>query len=184
VTSRLPTRLPARPLTLSLVGARLVAIAAPPGSRESPVACFATIFPAHPLRLPRGRPRGERRAALGTSAARGHLDSVAPASILAALPAATWITMRPRSDGRSRGRVDHYKAAKWITGTRPLKRRCGGFAEVDEDTSIEDEEPLRWHVYPCQEFARLRMSLRFRSRTSAARPSEISSFSTARRTRR
>jgi hypothetical protein len=114
VTSSLPTRLPARPLALALVGACLVAIAAPPDSRQSPVACFATVLFAHPLRLPRGRPRGERRAALGTSAARGHLDSVAPTSILAAFPAARWITIRPRSNGRSPGRVDHYAAVKWI----------------------------------------------------------------------
>ena len=121
MTSGLPTRLPARPLTLSLVGARLVAITAPPGSRESPVAGFATIFPAHPLRVPRGRLGHERRAALGTSATGGHCASVAPAWIVAAFPAAKWITIRPRSGARSRGRVDHYAAAKWIRGTRPLK---------------------------------------------------------------
>jgi hypothetical protein len=121
VTSRLPTRLPARPLTLSLVGARFVAIAAPPGAREFPVACFATVFPAYPLCVPRGRLGHEHRAALGASATGGHCASVAPAWIVAAFPAARWITIRPRSDGRSRGHMDHYATAKWIRETRSLK---------------------------------------------------------------
>jgi hypothetical protein len=122
VTSRLRPRLSACPLPLSLVGARLVEIAPASGPGESPVARFsAADLPADPLRGARGGLRRKRRAALSTSAARGHRASVAPAWILAAFPAARWITLRPPGLARSPGHVGHDPAAKWIRGTRPLK---------------------------------------------------------------
>jgi hypothetical protein len=47
--------------------------------------------------------------------------SVASAWNRAAFSAARWITIRPPASGRLRRHVDHYPAAKWIRGTRPLK---------------------------------------------------------------
>jgi hypothetical protein len=132
VTSRRRPRLPARPLPLLLVGTRLVEIAEAPGPREPPVARLSADLPADPLRLARGRLRGKRRAALGTSAARGHRASVAPTQILAAFSAARWITLRPPGRARSPGQVDHDGAAKWIRGTRPLKHPLDDFSEFHE----------------------------------------------------
>src|ERR1019366_7700210 len=123
VTSRLRTRLPARPLPLSLVGARLVEIAPASGSRESQVARSLADLPANPLRVARRGLRDKGRAALGTSATSGHWPSVAPAQITAAFPAAWWITLRPPGPTRSPGHVGHDPAAKWIRGTRSLKSR-------------------------------------------------------------
>jgi len=79
VTSPLGSYLSARPLPLSLVRARIVAIAAPPDPRESPVTRLSADSSADPLRGVGGRLRRERRAALGTSAAGGHCTSVASA---------------------------------------------------------------------------------------------------------
>ena len=121
MTSPLRAYLSARPLPLSLVGARIVAIAAPSDPRESPVTRLSADPPANPLRRVGGRLRRERRTALGTSAAGGHCTSVASAGNLAAFSAARWITIRPRVGGRLRGHVDHDPVAKWIRGTRPLK---------------------------------------------------------------
>ncbi len=121
MTSPLGSRLSARPLPLSLVGARVVAIAAAPDPGEFPVTRSSADPPTNPLRGVGGRLRRERRAALGTSAAGGHATSVASAWNLAAFSAARWITIRPRSRRRLRGHVDHYPAAKWSRGTRPLK---------------------------------------------------------------
>ena len=126
MTSRLGAPLPARPLPVPLVGTRVVEIAAAPDPRESPVASFSAAAPAHHLRAARRALGRERAATLDASAAGGHASSVAPASNLAAFPAAKWITSRPRSDARSRGHVDHSATAKWISGTRPLKRSDRG----------------------------------------------------------
>ena len=124
MTSRLRPRLSACPLPLSLVGARLVEIAPTPGPSESPVAGLSADFPADSLRVARRGLRDKGRAALGTSATRGHRASVAPAQIMAAFPAARWITLRPPGPARSPGHVGHDPAAKWITRTRPLKNRA------------------------------------------------------------
>ena len=121
MTSRLRPRFPARPLPLSLVGARVVEIAAAAGARESQVAGLSADFPADSLRVARRGLRDKGPAALGTSATRGHRPSVAPAQIMAAFPAARWITLRPPGPARSPGHVGHDPAAKWIRGTRPLK---------------------------------------------------------------
>ena len=80
-------------------------------------------LPADLLRVARRGLRDKGRAALGTSAARGHRASVAPLRILAAFPATRWITLRPPDRARSPGHVAHDPAAKWIRGTRPLKVR-------------------------------------------------------------
>jgi hypothetical protein len=121
VTSRRRPRLPARPLPLLLVGMRLVEIAAAPGPRKPPVARLSADLPADPLRLACGGLRSKRRAALGTSAARGHRVSVAPPPLLAAFSAVKGITLRPPPRARSPGHVAHDPASKWIRGTRPLK---------------------------------------------------------------
>src|ERR1019366_3156005 len=61
-------------------------------------------LPADLLRVARRGLRDKGRAALGTSAARGHRASVAPLRILAAFPATRWLTIRPRSGSEERGR--------------------------------------------------------------------------------
>jgi hypothetical protein len=123
VTSRVGTRLSARPLPLSLVGARVVGIAAAPGAREPPVPRLSAGLAANPLRVARGGLRREGLTALGTSATRGHCASVAHRRILAAFPAIRWITLRPPRRARSPGPVGHNPAAKWIRATRPLKTK-------------------------------------------------------------
>lgn len=145
MTSRLRTRLPARPLPLSLVGARLVEIAPASGPRESQVARSSADLPANPLRVARRGLRDKGRAALGTSATRGHWPSVAPAPIMAAFSAARWITLRPPGRARSPGHVGHDLAAKWIRGTRPLKPECLlWWMEFALDSREFDERDLVW----------------------------------------
>ena len=65
--------------------------------------------------------RSEGPTALRTSATRGHRASVAQPRILVAFPAPRWITLRPPGAGPSPRHVGHDPAAKWISGTRPLK---------------------------------------------------------------
>jgi hypothetical protein len=120
VTSGLRAQLPTPALTLALVGAGVLELAAATTARELPIASGAACRAAHALRLDRRARWRERLPALRASTAHPHI--VPPATRLLGLRVDQY-RAAPRSC--SRAALDHYPADKWIRSRAPLKREGG-----------------------------------------------------------